>query len=47
MFDGMIQNLYKRNAFIVLGIPLLLGVTAIIVQFFNNEKLKVLDNGEL
>ena len=41
MFDGMIQNLYKRNAFIVLGIPLLLGVIAIIIQFLKNEKLKV------
>lgn len=41
MLDGMIQNLYKRNAFIVLGIPLLLGVIAIIIQFLKNEKLKV------
>lgn len=42
MFDGMIQNLYKRNAFIVLGIPLLLGVIAIVVQFLKNAKLKVI-----
>lgn len=42
MFDGMIQNLYKRNAFIVLGIPLLLGAIAIVIQFFKNAKLKVI-----
>ena len=47
MLDGMIQNLYKRNAFIVLGIPLLLGVIAIIVQFSINEKLKAFNTGEL
>ncbi len=41
MLDGMIQNLYKRNALIVLGIPLLLGVIAIIIQFLRNEKLKI------
>ena len=39
---GMLQNLYKRNAFIVLGLPLLLG--AVIIQFLRNEKLKVLNN---
>lgn len=42
MLDGMIQNLYKRNAFIVLGIPLLLGVIAIVIQFLKNAKLKVI-----
>lgn len=42
MFDGMIQNLYKRNAFIVLGILLLLGAIAIVIQFFKNAKLKVI-----
>lgn len=42
MFDGMIQNLYKRNAFIVLGIPLLLGAIALVIQFFKNAKLKVI-----
>lgn len=47
MLDGMLQNLYKRNAFIVLGIPLLLGVFAIIIQFSKNEKLKVSNAGEL
>ena len=47
MLDGMLQNLYKRNAFIVLGIPLLLGVLAIIVQFSINEKLKAFNTGEL
>jgi len=47
MLDGMLQNLYKRNAFIVLGIPLLLGVIAIIIQFSINEKLKVFNAGEL
>jgi hypothetical protein len=47
MLDGMLQNLYKRNALIVLGIPLLLGVIAVIVQFLRNEKLKVLNPGEL
>ena len=47
MLDGMLQNLYKRNALIVLGIPLLLGVIAIIIQFSINEKLKVFNAGEL
>ena len=47
MLDGMLQNLYKRNAFIVLGIPLLLGVIAIIVQFSINEKIKAFNTGEL
>lgn len=47
MFDGMIQNLYKRNTFIVLGVPLLFGVIAIIIQFLKNAKLKVINNGEL
>jgi CXXC-20-CXXC protein len=46
MLDGMIQNLYKRNAFIVLGIPLLLGVIVIVIQFLKNEKLKVFNNDE-
>jgi hypothetical protein len=41
MLDGMIQNLYKRNAFLVLGVPLLLGVISIIIQFLKNKKLKV------
>lgn len=47
MLDGMLQNLYKRNAFIVLGIPLLLGVIAVITQFLRNEKLKTLNTDEL
>lgn len=47
MLDGMLQNLYKRNALIVLGIPLLLGVIAVIVQFLKNEKLKVFITEEL
>jgi len=42
----MIQNLYKRNALIVLGIPLLLGVIAVIIQFLRNEKLKAFNIGE-
>ena len=44
---GMLQNLYKRNAFIVLGIPLLLGIIAVITQFLRNEKLKTLNSDEL
>ena len=42
MFDGMIQNLYKRNAFIVLGIPFLLGAIAIVIQFLKSTKFKVI-----
>ena len=47
MLDSMLQNLYKRNAFIVLGIPLLLGIIAVITQFLRNEKLKTLNTDEL
>jgi CXXC-20-CXXC protein len=47
MLDGMLQNLYKRNAFIVLGIPLLLGVIAIIIQLLKNAKLKIINNGKI
>ena len=47
MLDGMLQNLYKRNALIVLGVPLLLGVISVIVQFFKNEKLRAFNTGEL
>lgn len=47
MLDGMLQNLYKRNALIVLGVPLLLGVIAVITQFLRNEKLKTLNTDEL
>ena len=47
MLDGMLQNLYKRNALIVLGVPLLLGIIAVISQFLRNEKLKTLNTDEL
>ena len=47
MLDSMLQNIYKRNAFIVLGIPLLLGIIAVITQFLRNEKLKTLNTDEL
>lgn len=47
MLDGMLQNLYKRNALVVLGIPLLLGVLAVITQFLRNEKQKTLNTDEL
>ena len=47
MLDGMLQNLYKRNASIVLGVPLLLGVLAVITQFLRNEKQKTLNTDEL
>lgn len=47
MLDGMIQNLYMRNALIVLGIPLLLGAIAIMVQFSINGKRKGFINNEI
>ena len=34
----MLQNLYKKNAFIVLEIPLLLGLFASLIQFSKNKK---------
>lgn len=47
MLDGMIQNLYMRNALIVLGIPLLLGAIAIMVQFSINGERKGFINNEI